>query len=363
MPKQDDDSYLYIQGDYSLDSDFDKSPSSKYNSTSNKLEQGFNKSTPRLNYSGSINSCQNNKYLNSIHSTPQALVHQSPNSDLSPFSRSEFSIPPYPREDLSPSNFSNPDYRITRERSYVFPSAYRSGRSSTCNVTIPIELDQCISNSPPNNHSKFVNTTEFNTDKTSNTNKNPKIVKELESQNMEDKTDEDNLLYEAGRDLLLAPEFASDERTRRFLSLSRELYVAIIGCQVVYILTSLMFGNAPLSIIVTLLMIQSCFCHADGRPVAYIVNAFLSLAINITIIIALAQDISGLEPFRTEPVLKTLSYVYIPICFLFTALSVFLAFGFRRLRNSEKKTIINATNNLLGKRYHVDQKHLTVKPN
>eukprot|EP00375_Theileria_parva_P002927 XP_765608.1 hypothetical protein [Theileria parva strain Muguga] len=270
MPEHDGDSYLYIQGDYSLDSDFNKSPSSKYNSTNNKLEQSFNRSTPRLIYSGSINSPQNNKYLSSIHSTSSAFIHQSPNSDISPFSRSDFRIPPYPREDISPSQYSNQDSKITRERSYVFPSVGRSGRSSTCNVTIPLEFDYCTSNSPFNSHNHFVNTTELNTNKINNTNKDSNIIKELESQTMEDKTDEDNLLYEAGRDLLLAPEFASDERTRRFLSLSRELYVAMIGVQLVYILTALLFGNVALSIIVTLLMIQSCFCHADGRPVAYI---------------------------------------------------------------------------------------------
>ncbi|AFZ80538.1 hypothetical protein BEWA_033950 [Theileria equi strain WA] len=175
-----------------------------------------------------------------------------------------------------------------------------------------------------------------------------------------DRVELDRLMSKAGKELLIAPEIASNDKTRRLLSACREIFVAVIGAQLVYVITSLLFGNIASAIIVSLLTIQSTFCHCDGRPIAYVINGLLSLSIGITVCVALVRDVSGLEPFKTEPVLRSLSYIYIPLCFIFSLLSFFLACSFRHLHSREKKAIIQATNNLVGDGYHIDRKKLVI---
>ncbi|UKK00051.2 hypothetical protein MACK_000117 [Theileria orientalis] len=358
MLENEENTFIYIQDENSLESDLIKT---KYNREQINSQYSFDRSTPRLSYSNTLSPSNKQNYIDTSHSIPSRLESVFEGRSATAVSSKNQSCRSY----LDVNNS-----KVSGGRSYTSASKTNTGRSSTCNVTIPCESAK---NTKAHTQKKnIISTSKSNTiiknsdyfgkpSKSKREEKHNKSVIDLESQKtMETSVDTESIISKVGRDVLLAPEFASDERTRKFLSLFRELYVAIIGCQLVYVLTTLLFGNAALSIIVTLLLIQSCFCHADGRPMAYLVNGMLSLAIGITVIVALAQDVAGLEPFRTEPVLKTLSYVYIPLCFLFTLLSVFLALGFRRLHKNERKAIVNAANNLLGKEYFVDQKSLLI---
>ncbi|BAM38608.1 conserved hypothetical protein [Theileria orientalis strain Shintoku] len=357
MLENEENTFIYIQDENSLESDLIKT---KYKREQINSQYSFDRSTPRLSYSNTVSPSSKN-YIDTSHSIPSRLesVYEG---------RSSTAVSSKTQNCRGYLDVNNS--RVPGGRSYTSASKTNTGRSSTCNVTIPCEsVKNTKAHLPKKNiiSTSTSSTVIKNSDyfgkpsKSKREQRQNKSVIDLESQKtMETSVDTESIISKVGRDVLLAPEFASDERTRKFLSLFRELYVAIIGCQLVYVLTTLLFGNAALSIIVTLLLIQSCFCHADGRPMAYLVNGLLSLAIGITVIVALAQDVAGLEPFRTEPVLKTLSYVYIPLCFLFTLLSVFLALGFRRLHQNERKAIVNAANNLLGKEYFVDQKSLLI---
>ncbi|UKJ87641.2 hypothetical protein MACJ_000077 [Theileria orientalis] len=362
MLDNEENTFIYIQDENSLESDLIKT---KYNREQINSQYSFDRSTPRLSYSNTLSPSNKKNYIDTSHSIPSRL--ESVFEGRSPTSVSN-------RNQSCRAYLDVNNSKVSGGRSYTSASNTNTdtytGRSSTCNVTIPCESAKNTEAHLPKKN--LISTSKSNTiiknsdyfgkpSKIKSEGKKNKSVRDLESQKtMETSVDTESIISKVGRDVLLAPEFASDERTRKFLSLFRELYVAIIGCQLVYVLTTLLFGNAALSIIVTLLLIQSCFCHADGRPMAYLVNGLLSLSIGITVIVALAQDVAGLEPFRTEPVLKTLSYVYIPLCFLFTLLSVFLALGFRRLHKNERKAIVNAANNLLGKEYFVDQKSLLI---
>ncbi|KAK2197069.1 hypothetical protein BdWA1_000064 [Babesia duncani] len=163
--------------------------------------------------------------------------------------------------------------------------------------------------------------------------------------------------------ILGAPEIVSSFKTRSNLTICRELFVGIIGAQLVYMLTSLLFGNVPCAIIVSLACMQSIVCHCDARPLAYCVNAILTIAIACTILVSLITQVAGLEPFNTDPLLRILSYVYVPLCFVFAVISIYLAMAFRSLHKKERRAILEATSKLVGDAYTIDYTTLQIKPN
>ncbi|CDR97850.1 hypothetical protein, conserved [Babesia bigemina] len=172
-----------------------------------------------------------------------------------------------------------------------------------------------------------------------------------------------NLLtgYHVNVDLLKAPELGSAESTRYVLSICREVFMGAIGAQVVYVVTSMLFGNIAAAIIVSLLCVQSAFCHCDGRPAAYVINGVLSLVVASTVTVALCTEVSGLEPYRVDPVLNTISYVYVPLCFAFGVFSFYLAHSNYDLHKRERQAIVYAVNRLLGDRFRVNQRDLTIE--
>ncbi|GBE62083.1 integral membrane protein [Babesia ovata] len=173
----------------------------------------------------------------------------------------------------------------------------------------------------------------------------------------------ENLLtgHNVNVEVLKAPELGSTERTRHMLSVCREVFMGAIGAQVVYVVTSMLFGNVAAAIMVALLCIQSAFCHCDGRPMAYVINGVLSLVVASTVTVALCCDVAGLEPYRTDPVLNTMSYIYVPLCFAFGIFSFFLAHSNNDLHKRERQAIVYAVNRLLGDRFHVNQRNLTIE--
>lgn len=162
-------------------------------------------------------------------------------------------------------------------------------------------------------------------------------------------------------DLLKAPERGSSESARYTISICREIFMGVIGAQMVYVVTSLMFGNIAAALIVSLLCVQSAFCHCDGRPVAYMVNGFLCLMVGTTVAVALCRNVSGLEPYRTDPVLHTMSYIYVPLCYVFGCFSFFLGYGYQKLHKQERRAIVQAVNRLVGDRYQVNERSLTLE--
>lgn len=162
-------------------------------------------------------------------------------------------------------------------------------------------------------------------------------------------------------ELLKAPELGSSESTRYTIAICREVFMGVIGAQMVYVVTSLMFGNIAAAVMVSLLCVQSAFCHCDGRPVAYVVNGLLCIIVAITVAVALSRNVSGLEPYRTDPVLHTMSYIYVPLSFVFGAFSFFLAYAYHGLHTQERRAIVHAVNRLVGDRYQVNENNLTLE--
>ncbi|ORM40432.1 uncharacterized protein BXIN_1854 [Babesia sp. Xinjiang] len=162
-------------------------------------------------------------------------------------------------------------------------------------------------------------------------------------------------------DVLKAPELGSSEAARYTISICREVFMAAIGAQMVYVVTSLMFGNVAAAIIVSLLCLQSALCHCDGRPMAYVINGVLSMLVGTTVTVALCRDVSGLEPYRRDPVLNTMSYIYVPLCFCFGIFSFYLAHSNYDLQKQERRAIVHAVNRLLGERYRVNERNLGVE--
>ncbi|GFE55309.1 integral membrane protein protein [Babesia ovis] len=162
-------------------------------------------------------------------------------------------------------------------------------------------------------------------------------------------------------DVLKAPEFGSSETARYVISICREVFMGAIGAQLVYVVTSMMFGNIAAAIIVSLLCVQSAVCHCDGRPVAYVINGVLSMLVGTTVTVALCRDVAGLEPYRQDPVLNTMSYIYVPLCFLFGIFSFYLAHSNYDLQKQERRAIVQAVNRLLGERYRINERNLCVE--
>ncbi|EDO05659.2 putative integral membrane protein [Babesia bovis T2Bo] len=162
-------------------------------------------------------------------------------------------------------------------------------------------------------------------------------------------------------DVLKAAEFGSSESSRYIISICREVFMAVIGAQLVYVVTSVLFGNIAAAIIVTLLCVQSGVCHCDGRPVAYVINGVLSVLVATTITVALCRDVTGLEPYRQDPVLNMMSYIYVPLCFCFGIFSFFLAHNNYDLQKQERRAIVQAVNRLLGDRYRINEHNLSVE--
>ncbi|GIX65868.1 uncharacterized protein BcabD6B2_53030 [Babesia caballi] len=167
--------------------------------------------------------------------------------------------------------------------------------------------------------------------------------------------------HNVSMDLVRAPEHGSSETDRYIMSICREVFTGAIGGQLVYVVTSLIFGNVAAAIIVLLLCVQSAFCHCDGRPVAYVINGVLSILVGSIVTMALCRSVSGLEVYRDDPVLNTMSYIYVPLCFAFGGFSFFLAHSNRNLQKRERRAIVEAVNRLVGDRYHMNERSLALE--
>lgn len=122
-------------------------------------------------------------------------------------------------------------------------------------------------------------------------------------------------------------------------SLLREIFMALVGAQIIYIVANVIANCDAAAIIAGSVAIQAIICHLDARPMSYWVSAILSINAAIALVLSLFLRFNGLEQLQLDPVLKRMTIFYASMAVIFACICCYLATTFARLISHEKKCI------------------------
>jgi len=105
----------------------------------------------------------------------------------------------------------------------------------------------------------------------------------------------------------------------------REMFSVFIGITLAFTVINFVFLNVTGGCLVLFSLLSAVWCFLDRKRSTYVLNTVLQFLLGLTVAVAVGIYFPGFEAYATDAVLRSISVAHVPLAFIFSVLSLYLA--------------------------------------